>query len=93
MNTVVVQIGNSDDKLSQKQWSMFSREIVAAIKNYSQIMHFGGASDSFEQWQNACFVIDCTDEDIPYLRQSLTTVRKRYNQDSVAIMTGETEFI
>ena len=93
MTTVVIQIGNSDDKLTQKRWSMFAVEIRDIIKSYGQPTHFCGSSEPFTQWQNACFVIACDSEDIPYLREALTVVRERHKQDSIAITVGETEFI
>lgn len=93
MKTVTVQIGNSDNKLSQEKWSAFTHDVRRIVESFSQAMHFSGGSSVFDPWQNTCFVFLCDKDDLRYLREALTVVRKRYSQDSVAVTVGDTEFI
>lgn len=90
--TIVVQIGNSDDKLTQKEWACFVMELRDIVGNMGQI-HFWGASVNYEPWQNLCCVVEVYDNAIHTLKVRLTDLRKTYRQDSVAIVVGETEFI
>lgn len=48
--TVVVQIGNSNNKLSQKDWSCFVSEIDDLIKDYKVQIHFRGGSSWDSPW-------------------------------------------
>jgi len=93
MKTVTVQIGNSDNKLTQKQWSSFIFHVNSDVTKYASSIHFKGGSSYNEPWQNACWVFEMSAEDIPQLKKSLTIIRRVYLQDSVAITVGETEFI
>lgn len=94
--TMVIQIGNSDNKLSQADWSRFVSEIDELIsdhrhQNHTQI-HFRGGSSWDSQWQNACWVIDHI-ANYSTFEKRITQIRKKYLQDSVAITYGETEFV
>jgi hypothetical protein len=94
MPTLTIQIGNSDDKLTQVEWSAFVSAIrqESILKNCVQI-HFAGAPRNDERWQNFCFVVECQPEQVAPLKASLTDIRKVFNQDSVALTIGETEFV
>lgn len=93
--TITIQIGNSDDKLSQADWSDF----VYAMRwhvieaNCPQSIHFSGGSSNAEKWQNYAFVFEATEEQLEKLKEDATTLRKSYKQDSVAFTIGETKFI
>lgn len=93
MKTVTVQIGNSDDKLSQAKWSQFVMNIRSIIEGYAIEIHFTGSSLPFELWQNAAFIFVCRDSDILELKDALALRGKHYDQDSVAFTVGDTEFI
>ena len=93
MKTITVQIGNSDDKLSQKEWSEFHLRISGACIAYAAETHFSGTSNGEASWQNACFIFDCEDSDIEELRMELSFIRSCFGQESIALMEGETEFI
>ena len=90
--TVVVQIGNSDNKLTQEDWSWFVSEIDDLIKDYKVQIHFRGGSSWDSPWQNACWVIEHISNYNDFEKE-ITHIRKRYSQDSVAITYGETEFV
>lgn len=38
MNTICIQIGNSDDKLTQKEWSDFVKEIQACCVRLREVI-------------------------------------------------------
>lgn len=93
MKTITVQIGNSDDKLAQAQWSAFFNAIENTIHKYATEVHFTGGSVSYSTWQNACFVFICADYMTDELKKALSAEGKRFNQDSIAYVEGQTEFI
>jgi len=93
MWTIVVQIGNSDDKLKQSEWSQFVHQVRECVHTYAHCVHFDGAANLDAPQQNACWVADLDDSNRDPLRDSLRTLRQRYRQDSIAFTLGSTEFL
>lgn len=93
MITVTVQIGNSDDKLSQEQWSFFYQEVRKRIESYASEVHFSGSSLPFASWQNAAIIFTINEHKTTALAKHLTEIRKQFNQDSLAWTEGDTIFI
>lgn len=93
IETVVIQIGNSDDKLSQFTWSAYCMQIRRMLARVTKEIHFIGGSPFDAAWQNACFVASIERHRKTELVESLAKIRKDYKQDSVAVMFGTTEFI
>lgn len=91
--TVVVQLGNSDNKLTQAEWSEFVSYVRDAIGESSINIHFDGGSRYDAPWQNACFVSEVCDEHLAQLKSDLECYRKMYRQDSVAVTIGDTLFV
>lgn len=92
--SIVVLIGNSDDKLTQREWSKFYASVSQLISEYATSIHFQGCSPGQESWQNACFVFEVGGPaDRATLHEELLYIRKRFNQDSAAWLEGTTEFI
>ena len=91
--TVVVQIGNSDNRLAQSSWGHFCHATRNAVAKHCFEMHFSGGSDYDAPWQNACFVGEIDEEKVDELRKELKTIRASYGQESVAMICGETEFV
>jgi hypothetical protein len=95
MKTVTIQIGNSDDKLTQLEWSNFVDMVDKAICGFRGVPHFAGGSATEKPWQNYCFVFEL-DED-PLITKSfqrqLKDLRAQYKQDSVAWVEGITLFV
>lgn len=93
--TITIQIGNSDDKLTQSRWASFCHEMYNTIINYVTQIHFSGCSQGDANWQNACWVIVCnlTTEAFEEFKTEISAVGKRFEQQSVAFTVGETEFI
>lgn len=93
IKTVCVQIGNSDDKLTQVDWSNFVKHVNAVLETYQAVRHFFGGSATYAAWQNACWVLTVEEHYIESLLTSLTRARQTYRQDSICIMVGDVQFI
>lgn len=91
--TATIQIGNTDDKLTQNEWSDFVREARVLIEEFSTNFHFSGGSSNWEKWQNVCWVVEISETKLNKLEVNLVFLRQGYKQDSVAITTGITRFI
>lgn len=93
MKTVTIQIGNSDDKLTQKEWSEFVKCIGFCVVTLGKHTHFFGGSATFQEWQNVCWVFEIEEKKLEALKAKITETRKEYKQDSVAFGIVDTEFI
>ena len=93
VKTVTIQIGNSDDKLSQRQWAEFVGSVNTAISQCCEHVHFSGSPAGTAPWQNAAWVVEVPDHSIPGLKRAVTAIRQSYSQDSAAWTEGETKFI
>lgn len=95
--TVTIQIGNSDDKLSQADWSRYVAAVASHIEYYAEdnglTIHFFASSEGTQRWQNAAWVLGAYPEVAAQLKARLAGVRAQYQQDSVAWTEGETQFI
>lgn len=94
MNTVIIQIGNTDNKLTQQEWAKFCDEIHWIILDSNVMIHFSGGPPNCAPFQNYCWVIEidrCFDT--KELEENISYVRAKYKQDNVAITYGETKFI
>ena len=80
--TVVVQIGNSDDKLSQREWSEYVGDIQRVVGRWSEEIHFSGGSSFGAPWQNACWVLEVEDKRTVPLFAGIVKVRQEYGQET-----------
>jgi hypothetical protein len=91
---VYLSIGNSDDKLTQAEWSEFNIRIAAEVTSYATTIHGAWHSHPAGRWQNSAWCLEFTTEGaIWQAKQAATEIRKEYRQDSVAWAVAETEFI
>lgn len=90
---VTVQIGNSDDKLKQFLWSDFIYAVDEEIRYRASRVHFQGFSEAMAAWQNAAWCFEISDDQIDKLKDKLAIAAADFNQDSIAWLEGETEFI
>src|ERR1051326_6639431 len=101
--TVYVSCGNSDDKLSQHEWSNF---VAAVDRTFEQAARYQGSrvhgrwySLPTEPWQNACWCIEFLDETamagiIDAYRAELARLAGVFRQDSIAwAVAPTTEFL
>jgi hypothetical protein len=92
--TVCLQIGNSDDKLTQKEWSEYYDKVDATIDFYTSVrIHFSGSSAPTAPWQNFCWVFEIDQDFYGDMLQEITDIRERFRQDAVAVLSGQVEFI
>jgi len=90
---IVIQIGNSDDKLTQREWSEFAGVVSNLVENYAVEIHFSGASLPASPWQNACWIMDARRSDRGSIGEDLKAIAAEFNQESIAVMIGNTEFL
>lgn len=93
MGTATILIGNSDDQLSQKEWSSFYNEVNVLTSIHTNMTHFAGASIPDKPWQNACWVVDVNNAQRVVLKHKLAELRDKYRQESIAWVEGTTTFI
>lgn len=98
--TILIVIGNSDDKLTQQRWADFIRdveELITSLEAYAGVtVHGRWHAYPGTPWQNASWLLQVDGAMLPhteYLRDDLRILCARYEQDSIAWVTGETEFI
>jgi hypothetical protein len=92
--TVYASIGNSDDKLTQAQWSEF-HDIFAALIRTAATQIFGDwLSASNARWQNACVAFEIDVEAADRLKRALVNLAAEFNQESIAwAETTGTQFL
>lgn len=90
---MVILIGNSDNKLTQNEWAHYVEAMRLAIERICHIVHFFGGSSTYAPWQNVCWTIEIDLDNVGALKFDIMNIRRSYKQDSVAVMTGVTEFI
>lgn len=93
MITAYISIGNSDDKLTQADWSAFYREINLAIRDVASAVHGQWVSEPASAWQNACWCAVINDFDVAALKHKLSEIAGFYIQDTVAWAEATTEFL
>lgn len=85
----VIQIGNSDNKLTQSEWSHYVHTIAHYIKVYGIETYFFSPSPGDCPWQNACWVVSVSEREKDDFEESLVSVRKSYQQDPIAVIVGD----
>lgn len=89
MKTFTVLIGNSDNGLTQQQWSDFYHTTDRAIRRQALHIHFEGSSASAARYQNACWVFeidlseDALETQLMFLRRELSSIASTYKQNSI----------
>lgn len=92
--TIYVGIGNSDNKLTQRQWSDFCANIHTYLRTVA--LDFLGEWHSLPTapWQNAEYAATIRADRLDDVRGRLAIYRKDYIQDSIALaIVDRTEFI
>lgn len=92
---ILISIGNSDDKLSQRRWADF----IAAVRDLLQFagrvqIHGEWFSAPDKPWQNANWCVEAADPVArSAIRHDLVRIAAKYQQDSIAWTEGEVEFL
>jgi hypothetical protein len=90
--TVTIQIGNSDNKLSQERWSQYINALSQLLLQGNAKIHFFGFSAPTAPWQNCCAVID-EPENPAWLEEDLAALARSFERDSIALTAGTTQFV
>ena len=98
--TIYISIGNSDDKLTQADWSSFvldvDRAFEAAVRYEGARVHGRWYSLPTDPWQNACWCAEWANDlahVLEALQRSLIGIARMYRQDSIAWAVARTEFL
>jgi len=98
---VYISIGNSDDKLTQREWSNFITDLDAHLEYYaddrSAQIHGRWFSAPDDPWQNACWCVELVVDDATDvaagLKARLRVLAAKYRQDAISWAVAETEFL
>lgn len=91
---VYISIGNSDDKLTQREWSDFQAQVQIVLVRLAIKIHGSWVSDPRDEWQNACWCLEPWAHLIEETRESLIRLADKFGQDSIAwAEVKETEFL
>lgn len=93
MTTVYVSIGNSDDRLTQAEWSTFADEVAYTVEIASSVVHGVWYSAPDSPYQNACICAEIPGTAMDRLRQDLADICADHRQESIALAIANTEFI
>jgi hypothetical protein len=91
---VYVSIGNSDDKLTQAEWSEFCTRTLGFLQGEASRVHAVWYSRPDAPFQNAaiCFEVDLEQQEEP-IKGVLRQLAAAYDQDSIAWAIAQTEFL
>jgi hypothetical protein len=84
MKNLYISIGNSDDKLTQKEWSSFAIDTAGAVRKWGSQLHGEWLSLPHAQFQNACWCLEILEDDMDGLRGELARLATQYQQDAIA---------
>jgi hypothetical protein len=94
IKSVYASIGNSDDKLTQYRWNLFTRAFKLVMNMHSRKLHGVWYSESGSEFQNMCICAEVYPEKMDALRKDLSRICGRFEQESIAmVVTDSTEFI
>ncbi len=82
--TVYISIGNSDDKLVQREWAGFYRRTNLALRDFAQAVYGQWVSEPASAWQNACWCVTVDPRRAGDLKVELRKIAGEYRQDSIA---------
>lgn len=90
---MAISIGNTDNKLSQREWSNFVNSVNDMLNILSDV-HFFGGSSNWTPWQNVAWIVQIREtSDIRVINRRLTEACGRYFQTSIFTLRGEANFI
>lgn len=90
-SVLAVSIGNSDDKLTQREWADYFADVRGLIRHRAAHVHGEFASLPSSPYQNACFLFE--GEASEGLLRELADLAADYRQTSIAVTIGNTIFV
>lgn len=93
--TAAILIGNTDNKLTQQEWSDFVGELRCFVNGVADCVHFAGHAPGESPYQNFCIVAEfnAMQSVQAHVRDELSKLRDRFRQDSIAVLVGATHII
>lgn len=91
--TVVVSIGNSDNKLTQAEWHEFVQSVDVVLAKCVRRTHFRGFSPGEAPWQNAAWWVEMDERRVLGFHEDLRRLLPKFNQESIAFLWGNGELI
>lgn len=85
VRTAYMTIGNSDNRLTQGQWSQYCAAAHALVHFHHVDVFFVGYSAPFSQYQNACFSFTYRAAVEDELRKEIAELAFRFNQNNIAL--------
>lgn len=82
---IYVSIGNSDDKLNQKEWATFQKSFAQEMADVAVLVHGVWFSEPTSRYQNACICMEIDRDSLPEIRGLLGVLAADYSQDSIAL--------
>jgi len=93
IKTIVIQLGNSDNNLSQEEWSQFVTYVRDSVDEFCEEIHFDGHSKGDSPYQNACFVGEIYTNKVDALETRLAGFAMQFRQEAIAVLIGDVYFI
>lgn len=91
---VYVSIGNSDDKLNQRDWALFQIELQEILHSAGGLFHGEWYSNPNSIFQNCCILVELDENRVPELKGVLAALAQEYRQDAIAwAHAPHTEFL
>lgn len=90
---VYSSIGNSDDMLTQQEWSMFQGEFRGTVARFSVSTHGVWYSRPDDPYQNMCICFDMPMDLLDQAEEALVGLRKKYRQDSITFASALPKFL
>lgn len=84
MTTVYATIGNSDDKLSQREWAAFVADVRRVLAEEAETTHGEWFSAPDTPWQNACWCVEIPAYRLARARHRVGKLAPVYRQESIA---------
>jgi hypothetical protein len=89
--TVVIQISNANDLLSQEKWSAYVRDMNHAIRSACRTVFSFAASEGHAPQQHAIWIVEPFDPD--RLKNDVRDLREHYKSFGAAWIQGETQYV
>jgi hypothetical protein len=95
---VYISIGNSDDKLTQSEWSKYVSDLLSIVefagdRTEGGEIHGIWHSAPFSPFQNMVVCLQPAPDYVSNLRRLLAELARKYRQDSIAWAEATTTFI
>lgn len=90
---VYISAGNSDDKLTQRDWALLQTRIVNEIRQLAHI-HGNWYSAPHAAFQNMCVCAEMTEASAGMLKATMAELASQFRPDSIAwAEVPSTEFL